>query len=298
MPENIDDVINIDIELDDGSGNTHTETLGPYLVKSQSLKPVEKNGDPREKMNILIIGNEMSTSETEDALEERLNWYFNQGDMEIHKKYRDFFNWYILDTEKRICSKDIGGLDSDDDCPAMEESGDLLSQSDEIKGGHLSYIVMSSQDFRSYAGYSSSLRGRSVIADQQPWGDDNVFAHELGHLIWGFDDEYGFDNTITGAGRTYGFFTHSDETENFNIEKYSNTFPQEQNCKSNMSTYYPRLDQSDCWYQDAEEPGWIVRTASKGESLMSGDPPIYYQTHKKRIKYLIENNPIYEGVIN
>ena len=295
MPQNIGNIINIDLELSDGSGNSRTKTVGPFLIDPENtLKPVEKNGDPTEKINLIAIGHEMSATETENALEERIDWYFTQGDLDVHNRYRDFFNWYNLDTDKDVCGEVSGFNDENmDECNILDSSSETIEQSEEIKGGRTAYIIMSSEGFRSYASWSETY-----IADQYVGGDDNVFAHELGHILWGFDDEYGYDNEIREAGQT--LFFRSSDGSGLDAEKYSNTFMQEESCKSNMTAYYPELSSSDCWYQDDASggKGFIVKNNEKGKSLMYHNDPVYYQNHEKRIKYLVENSPIYQGVIN
>lgn len=295
MPQNVGNIINIDVELSDGSGNSKTRTIGPFLIDGEgALKAVEKNGDPTEKMNLVVVGHQMSPSETENALEERIDWFFTQGDLDVHSDYRDFFNWYMLDTDRDVCGE-VSGYDSGDteECDILDSSSESIEQSEEIQGGRTAYIIMSSDSFRSYAGWSETY-----IADQYVGGDDNVFAHELGHLLWGFDDEYGYDNEIRKSSPT--LFFRSSDGASLNAEKYSNTFIQEENCESNMTAYYPELSSSDCWYQDDASggKGYIVRNNEKGKSLMYHNEPVYYQNHEKRIKYLIENSPLYQGVIN
>jgi hypothetical protein len=281
----------LSLSVTDSAGNTATDTTSALVKPGELLQPVEVNGNPRSKINLVVYGQGMSTSETREALNQNLEFFFNERDLSVHGNFRDYFNWYIVDSEKDLCQQfDPGSSSLGDDCPTMTDNpGFKFGQTDTIKRGRTAMILLSKERFRAYM-----FDDYTLIDSQDPSSpvgvDTNVFAHELGHLIWGFDDEYGQDNTIRGAFPTE-FFRQADNTDTYDVEKYSNTFESVQKCESKMQQVYDSLDPSDC---EEQKNGAIV-LGDKGRSLMYFNQPVYYQTHVKRINYLVENSPVLEA---
>lgn len=278
-----DGMAEIEVMVENPAGESTTETTEALLDPDALLEPFEINGDPQEKINMILYGHRYSMTELENTVApEAVDFFFESGDLaDVHGPYRDHFNWYLIDTDEELCPYDV----EENDCDFLQDNIPTFESGDTIKGGNAGIAVLSDQGFRSWA-WSSD--GFSLTS----FGDGSTFAHELGHQVWGYDDEYNGGNGQYW-GRTINLFPAHDS---YDKDRYPNTWPNEEACQDAVEANYTSLSPSDCDEIIGSEPIWRIR-AGDGPSLMeaSSDPAEYYKTHEKRVEYLMDNNPYYSG---
>lgn len=256
-----------------------------------ALKSYETHGDPQNKINNVVHGDEMTVSRLEDeVMPDMLETTFEEDDLQYHNQYREYFNWYIINTEKDIC----GHMPDSRDCPLLDDNLDVIESSDTLQGGRTARHVVSDTDFRARA-YRGSSRQYTSIPGAAGSDAAGTFAHEVGHSHFGWDDEYGGGNTLRQVRETH-IFPETVDGQDMETDKYPNTWGSFDECADDVNEKFEGLSESHCDSIDAdEETIWRIR-AGDGASLMeaSSEPYVYYQNHEMRISHLIEDHPIYE----
>lgn len=275
---------NIEVWAENPAGETTTQTKDALIDPDDLLKPFEINGDPQEKINIILYGHRYNMQELETSVAPTaVDFFFEDGDLaSTHGSYRDHFNWYLIDSDEELCPYDI---DDADGCDFLSDNIGIFESGSTIKGGNAGIAILSDQYFRSWAWSSTGFSMTS-------FGDGSTFAHELGHQVWGFDDEYNGDN-----GQYWGRSIHLfPEHDAYNKDSYPNTWPTESECQDAVNANYSTVSPSDCDKIVGNEPIWRIRQGD-GPSLMeaSSSPAEYYPTHETRVTYLMDNNPYYNG---
>lgn len=296
-------------ELTDAAGNTQEVTREVVLNPEEMLEPVETHGDPSTKINMIVHGHDMTPDETAQTVQRNLDVMFGQNiDHELGDgtydwgnlaSYRSYFNWYVVQ-EEDLCEQ-VDGSDGDAlDCPDGISELKSLREAPPINDNRAGVLIMVSADetedgqwIRSYATYDYS-----IISEQ---GDDaDPFTHELGHLIWSFNDEYGDNPATRRPMRDSYFFPDSMNSGGFNVYQYPNIWNERENCVSNVSAYYSSLSEGNCYQQvsgndDAPSDGYIIqKNEHEGYSLMKSSSNYrFYPNHDARVENLMENNPVY-----
>jgi hypothetical protein len=293
--EGLNPVTTVSVEASDPSGNSNSREYQVISQPDEAVEAVEENGNPRNKINLLVYGYRMDKEETVDKLERNLEVFFNEEDLSHIGKYRDYFNWYVVDTDKELCST-ITGMDIEGkDCPTGREHMDrIISDSSVINNSRTGKVILDPRTYRngewirSYASGGFTLVSEQDSEDSSDSGAD-PFTHELGHLIWGFDDEYG-NKPAEESVMDDSYFFPKGMGDGFQVTKYPNTWKQRNNCVSNMTTYYAGLTSANCVPQ-----GEGFRVGGDGASLMKeSSNPRLYQNHERRITHLMEG-PVYRG---
>lgn len=333
-------------QLSDGRGNTATVAGTPQILDPDSvLQPVEVNGDSTNKINLVVHAHNIPLQRAKELLATSMNNFFTEGDLSFIGQYRDMFNWFIIDTETKLCTSggyESGGLSGTGKAPKCSFTSTVFEQSDALKGAKAGIIIMSGDEFRSFVVWKKariSYHEASPIVGSKKfiarWGmkqlekavpgirskwkkfksnppipgtgslpladvdaTGSAFSHELGHLIWQFNDEY-THNPGEDAPMETSYFFHEgmEDKPQFEVPRYPNTWRHKQRknggCAANVTAYYQdTLSPSDCLKQRG---GFLIQRPLKGPSLMKlSSSYVLYPPHRKRISYLMEKNPVYE----
>lgn len=303
-------IMDVKVWAEDGQGNTRTTSIETVRFSDKIIKQFRVTGDPRHKINMLVYGHDLTTAETTQALRKHLQFFYNRHNLSFVGRYGGYFNWYYVDVNRNLCDQLLGFDEPrnaqslwEDSCPkGREQMRSWIGSSSKIKNGQTGLVILSPRDKRSYA-FSGPGTGWSVVFNKTgSRGDDWVpykpratFAHEMGHLVWGFDDEYGGDNHIREVWPTLFYNEDAGATVFRNI---SNTWRKEGDCTGNLSGHSQPLDRNDCYKETrADTPGWVIQEANSG--ILPGislwrnstqKEPRLFEVHRRRIQKLMEEN--------
>ena len=288
---NGDDVTELDISVQDMSDNLDSKTYSIVWDYEHTVDEYRVSGEPENKINLLVYGNRMSSHETKRKLDRNINKFYNDEGYSFIGEYRNYFNWYVVDTNKKLCDEITGHDSEGSDCEnGIDEMEEIISKSDKIRNSRTGIIILDPRRENSEGEWIRSYASRDYTIVSEQDESSTPFTHELGHLVWGFNDEYGSNPGDNSVKRDSYFFPDGME-EGFNTEKYPNIWRKRENCVSNVTKYYASLDASDC---ETQGGGYVIKEDS---FMQESDSTTLYENHEKRIRHLMENSSIYKGEV-
>jgi hypothetical protein len=294
-----------DTSLSSTKNISYSTSLDLVDELQKNIVPLEKNGDPEEKINIIMHGHNMSptkkravtVSELKEVSETHISDFFDKGDLDYMQDYREYFNWYYINESRSLCKEVSTSSNPDDIDPECDRLINRIGATDKMKDSNWAVVVITPNKWTGSAlEFSAHIR---YDPNERYEFRSETFIEEVMHIVFGFSDEY-TDRYI--PTHTTTFFPEEMSSENFNPLKYPNTFPTEQACESNITHYYPETSTERCKSADGKEKNWrIVKLGDNNphdndnisESFIGGDRMLLFPTHRKRIDYLLTQSPKY-----
>ncbi len=195
----------VDLVINPSESEIAYEDIGRFLVYKDNCIPLVYNGDPEEKIDVVILPDSYEDFDKfrKDALKligfpEKYNGILTY---EPFTTYANKFNFYIVNqTVKTGCRKGCQGVESLVCC-----NNDLITQSASQCPADQVFVLLDNKDFcGSASSYAKVCNG---------WNHGQVGTHEFGHTFGGLGDEYVYSDVYPGFEGVLTIYPNCDVLE-------------------------------------------------------------------------------------